>query len=273
MSDRKTQSNRTNALQSTGPVTVVGKARASQNAIQHGILSAKLLLPSESPNEFAALLSQLQVELVPVGTLECVLVERIAIAIWRQRRLIGAEAAKIQVQQQSLSASELIYVLADTGLTLSDHDWIKEVARAPPDQASLQADLDELDLPDHAGQLDWPTFLKKYPRAWQDMCEEAELPEGLPAAGQLVFVQDYLGGIGTSLGGWYIAQSTHLRKLLRLVNALLLVRQAATMPVEADVLARYQSALDNDVYKATRALREQQKFRLDQAAMTAAPIE
>ena len=71
MSDRKTRSNRTNALQSTGPVTVIGKARASQNAIQHGILSAKLLLPSENQNEYAALLSQLQLELVAVGTLEC----------------------------------------------------------------------------------------------------------------------------------------------------------------------------------------------------------
>ena len=137
MSDRKTRSNRTNALQSSGPVTVVGKARASQNAIQHGILSAKLLLPSENQNEYAALLSQLQLELVPVGMLECALVERIAIAIWRQRRLIGAEAAKIQVQQQSLSLAELNYVAAFAHVKYSEHDWIKEIARDPPDQDSL----------------------------------------------------------------------------------------------------------------------------------------
>ncbi len=273
MTDRKTESNRANALQSTGPTSAAGKARASQNAQQHGILSGKLLLPSENANEFTALLQQLQMELTPVGLLECALVERIAIALWRQRRLVSAETATINLQQQSLSGKEYGAIMALLGLSYSDKDWVDSIARDPPDQADLQADVNELDKADEAGAWDLPTFRKKYPRAWQDLTAEVELPDGLPVTQQLDYVQDYFSQNGETLGQWQTAQGHHLRKLLRVVSALAMVRQAATLPVNSDVLTRYQSALDNDVYKATRALREQQNFRLEQAAINAKPIE
>lgn len=39
-------------------------------------------------------------ELAPTGTLEQILVERIAVAIWRQRRLVKVETARIQTAQR-----------------------------------------------------------------------------------------------------------------------------------------------------------------------------
>ena len=146
---RRTQANKQNAMQSTGPRTAAGKAASSSNAVQHGILSRHLILPGESRDEFDLLLQQLITEQQPVRTLEQALVERMAGALWRHRRLVAAETAQLQLQQ---------------------------------------------------------------------------------------------------------------------------TRQAALQPRAADVLSRCQSSLDNDLYKAVRVLRETQRHRIEQAALTAKPI-
>ncbi len=96
----KAKSNKRNAQQSTGPRTVAGKAKSAANALSHGILSSHLLLPDENEEQWAELLAQLMTELQPVGTLEQILVERIAVAAWRQRRLVRVETARIQVGQR-----------------------------------------------------------------------------------------------------------------------------------------------------------------------------
>ena len=83
---RRTQANKQNAMQSTGPRTAAGKAASSSNAVQHGILSRHLILPGESRDEFDVLLQQLMTEQQPVGTLEQALVERMAVALRRQSR-------------------------------------------------------------------------------------------------------------------------------------------------------------------------------------------
>ena len=43
----------------------------------------------------------LQVQLRPVGVLELSLVEKIAVTLWRQRRLVGAETASIELELTS----------------------------------------------------------------------------------------------------------------------------------------------------------------------------
>src|SRR5659263_138113 len=82
----------------TGQKTEVGKARSSENAIRHGVLSRKLLLPDESAADDQDLLSALLGELSPIGVVEQLLVERIAVSIWRQRRMVGAETAAVAEQ-------------------------------------------------------------------------------------------------------------------------------------------------------------------------------
>ena len=96
----KAKSNKRNAQQSTGPRTAAGKTKSAANALSHGILSRDLLLPDEDEGQWAELLAQLMTELQPVGTLEQILVERIAVAAWRQRRLVRVETARIQVGQR-----------------------------------------------------------------------------------------------------------------------------------------------------------------------------
>ncbi len=44
--------NQLNALRSTGPRTVTGKAQSSVNARKHGILSRQLIIEGESAEDF-----------------------------------------------------------------------------------------------------------------------------------------------------------------------------------------------------------------------------
>ena len=83
-SPRKIAANRRNAQKSTGPKTSQGKTISSWNSTRHGLLSSRLpLLYGRSKKQFTRLLRSLQQDLEPIGTLEEVLVEKIAHEYWR----------------------------------------------------------------------------------------------------------------------------------------------------------------------------------------------
>jgi hypothetical protein len=98
-SPKQLEANRRNAQRSTGPRTPAGKERVKFNALRHGLLAKSVILPirsrSEKQNHFDALLAQLIDELKPVGILEDMLVEKIAVSYWRLRRALRAEAGEI----------------------------------------------------------------------------------------------------------------------------------------------------------------------------------
>jgi hypothetical protein len=88
-----------NARKSTGPRTAEGKRRSSQNARKHGLYSnanffwdAAIAL-GEDPRDFERLLKGLVLARQPADTLEMVLVEDIALLVWKKARLDRAEAA------------------------------------------------------------------------------------------------------------------------------------------------------------------------------------
>src|SRR5437588_823079 len=83
----KPSANRANARKSTGPRTAEGKARASLNAISHGLFCKDLVLPGES-QEVLKLLRRLWISsLNPQDIAEMWLVDRIVAANWKLRRL------------------------------------------------------------------------------------------------------------------------------------------------------------------------------------------
>jgi hypothetical protein len=96
---KKIEANRRNSLLSTGPKTSRGKRHSRRNALKHGILASVLLIRSgegaEDACEFDKLLAALHRDLVPIGQLEEMMVERIAVCWWRQRRAILREAELI----------------------------------------------------------------------------------------------------------------------------------------------------------------------------------
>jgi hypothetical protein len=96
-SEKQIRANQQNAQKSSGPKSAEGKSKVSGNRITHGILSDKLLLTGDNPQDYQSLLDNLQAQLRPVGALELSLVEKIDVTLWRQRRLISAETASIEL--------------------------------------------------------------------------------------------------------------------------------------------------------------------------------
>ena len=265
----RTLANEKNALKSTGPRTLAGKASSSANAVQHGILSRHLILPGESRGEFDALLSQLLAEHKPVGTIEMAIVERMAIALWRQRRLIAAETGRVRLQQMIITVEDHVRIKQISGVI--DPEYIKDVARNPlPNLIDLEMDLAECkswlaETPADAEKdlLSWPIRL---PRLWDKLAEQgrAKTPEELIKGlsrdkGDLKMLVDRL--------------RLDILKLHRVASAVHQTQQATLIPHESDIFSRYQTHLDNDLYKAMRVLRDAQTHRLHQAAVNATPIE
>jgi hypothetical protein len=90
-SDNQITANRENARLSTGPKTPDGKAHSARNATRHGLLSREAVLPEEDPEEFRELLASLEDEFQPATPSEQLLVESMASAQWRLRRLTRIE--------------------------------------------------------------------------------------------------------------------------------------------------------------------------------------
>src|SRR5512135_3227395 len=87
--------NRQNATKSTGPRTLAGKLRSRRNAVKHGVLASKALIAfgqgAEDTAAYRKLLADLYRDFSPQGRMEEVLVEKIAVCIWKQGRFLATE--------------------------------------------------------------------------------------------------------------------------------------------------------------------------------------
>ena len=83
---------------STGPITQAGKAVSSMNRLTHGCRSVQIILRSEDPAEYAALIRGWVQQYHPQNPAERILVEQTAHAQWyllrNQRRFDEADHAK-----------------------------------------------------------------------------------------------------------------------------------------------------------------------------------
>ncbi len=87
VSERKASANRANAQRSTGPRTPAGKARASLNALRHGILAKaafNLVIEGEERRaEFEAIVAGLAQEYQPRTITEHMMVQQLAGCYWK----------------------------------------------------------------------------------------------------------------------------------------------------------------------------------------------
>ena len=99
ISQKQLEANKANA-QKGGVKTEEGKQIVKYNALKHGLLAKEIVVTigegAENPEEFNRLLVDLQEQLNPVGTLEEMLVEKIAAAYWRLRRAYNYEVGLIR---------------------------------------------------------------------------------------------------------------------------------------------------------------------------------
>lgn len=98
--EKQSEANKQNALVSTGPMTVKGKAIVAQNAVKHGIFVKDSIITAgdgkEDKQEYRELVDGLILSLNPSGQMECLLVEKIAVDFWRLRRVLRFETGSIR---------------------------------------------------------------------------------------------------------------------------------------------------------------------------------
>ena len=177
--------NQENSKLSTGAKTSEGKAIVAQNAIKHGLLSHKLILGEEDLDCWKILLNGLVETLLPVGMIEQLLVEKIAISFWRQRRLVGAEVAAIRISA------------------------ITESKRLDLEIENIESDL--------------------------------------------YFVMD-INQRTKEVKNRLVSEFQEIKRLVQIKS---------TAPISDELLIRYSTGLDNELYKAITAFRKEQEIRLN----------
>ena len=138
---KKIESNRKNALKSTGPKTPEGKARSRLNAMKHGLLAERVITPEDVSNgnyeDFFALYYEMFSLYHPQSRLEEELVERIISIFWRLKRIL-------KIEQQILFQGIFSAKHADTKLGeafLSDSDGSNGILKLSRYEVSLERSL------------------------------------------------------------------------------------------------------------------------------------
>ncbi len=92
-SEKQRQASRTNGAKSKGPKSPEGKAVSKFNGLKHGLRAEHVVLPGEDPLAFEAERQGWIQDWKPISHTRAILVERAAVASWRLRRAVKAEAA------------------------------------------------------------------------------------------------------------------------------------------------------------------------------------
>ncbi len=85
-----------------GPRTAAGKAVARLNRVAHGMDASTPVIPSESTAEWEAHRAGIAEALAATNALEAELVDRIALLLWRLRRVVRYETAVVAIEQESV---------------------------------------------------------------------------------------------------------------------------------------------------------------------------
>jgi hypothetical protein len=239
-----------------------GKQTVSNNAIKHGVFSKTLILTDEDPDEYKSLLNQLFNELHPSGLLEQTLVERIALTLWRQRRLVRAETANIEIGRSSKQI--VLAVNQELELSYTSRE-LKESDLIPFDLTHYkwcESILNELDELSQQQSLDFNKIKNIAPHVYQQLQNDAQDLALTPVKFLQNFEQpfDYFDEIRD-----YCLKEIQKKHQHQMVSAVVeLVKSKSVILKEKlrDSLCKYQVMLDNELYKAMKALRDAQEWRM-----------
>ncbi len=141
-SPAQTEARRENSRKSSGPRTCRGKRHSSRNALKHGLYSdvqyfyweaAREL--GEDPGQFFRLYAGLLAARPPADALEQVLVEDIAVLIWKKARLERAESAVqvCNVRKHDLERRKQFMQVGHDGTTMSQAEMLEKGLRVTLD--------------------------------------------------------------------------------------------------------------------------------------------
>jgi hypothetical protein len=179
--------------------------------------------------------------------------------------LAQAEAASLSIQTQAKHIAK--------GVTQAMYDFpyldpISEEDLEPVDQVYQQwcaQILTELENLDAVGINGWRDLQKLAPSIYEELQHDARQEGGN------ITVTDYLNlqEIGITeyleqLRGIYSAELEKLNQkpLIQQMAKWVQAKDSITFGETERLFSRYQTSLDNELYKALKALREQQKFRM-----------
>lgn len=258
------KANRQNAKRSTGPTSIQGKLKVSQNAITHGIFATAPLLESENQEEYQLLYDSLFKELMPASQLEAALVERIIHSIWRQKRLEKAEAAKISIEQLP---QQLIFEVNAT-MMRDPKEWVQiEDLKGEKDHKkfqvnkAIQEELEGLDI-QSINSASASSITQQAPYIFHHLKLEAKnqnmsLESFLDDAPK---VTEYLSAL--KRGSEKFVSKSITRQFAKIVSDLISQTKLIPKPMMIEQFMKYQVQLDNDLYKAINELRKLQEWRL-----------
>jgi hypothetical protein len=294
-SSKRAESNRCNALKSTGPRTIEGKRRSSLNSIKHGVLSkAPVLAHVESEEEWLAHRGAVFDALQPSNHVEDFLVERIAMQAWRLVRLARYESERLSLNQERVDedvneqwlrthddlgwpeqARECADFARDGDARISE--FIDALEREDLDSLSGQTASWTLELAaEVSGVKGWDGLCEP---AWQDCAEPAEFRWTGPLAWEYVqVVANAAGEDARKLLSKAKREATW--KWLRAVRkSAAIEKRVARMRVNRLLLgaaglqtvARYEAHLERSLYRALHEFQRLQGRRSGRKA--AAPID
>ena len=107
LSLQKISANRKNAQLSTGPKTALGKAKSALNAVKHGIFTKECLknISDEEARDYEALRLGVFESLKPKDQMQAILCDKIAIDVWRLRKVLAFEQGTSHLETLNLDAS------------------------------------------------------------------------------------------------------------------------------------------------------------------------
>lgn len=206
-----------------------------------------------------------------MGTLEQLLVEKIAVATWKQLRLAMAESASIELDRSMMVSSNRKAIGVVMGL-----DWVEP-------EVSIE-ELEPLSEGDEV-QLAWCNkAVKERKEISYEVLKQsniARLKTDAPtiyeqldneAKSEYMSLDEYVAHLNADsddgLYQWAVDLQQWASKELARINrrGIVLaignqVRAKRTSPIHNELLARYQAGIDNELYKAIEALRKQQEWR------------
>ncbi len=179
----KLEANRRNARKSTGPRTKAGKDRAKRNGISHGVFCNDIVLSDESQQDFDNLRAGFLLQLRPADVIELMLVDRIASASWKLRRMNRVEALTIEASARR-DAEELDEAREEEGAPISP----------TLTQARMMLDRDSVALERlarHAQRLE--LSINRSLKELHEMRKRTQSPSGSPEA-EALFAPEVIDG-------------------------------------------------------------------------------
>ena len=284
VSEKQLEANIKNA-QKGGVKTPEGKEIVKYNALKHGLLAKEVVITigdgAENPEEFNTLLGDLMLQLQPEGTLEEMLVEKIAVAYWRLRRAYRYEVGLIRNKLDD--ATDDYYENTDYEghkFNKTDEEIEQDIKQEQENLEGWEKDKEQLtamhkegksleEIYDWEGNWDWLTDKVSHilPEMDEDTTlEPKEMRELLNT--QAKWSDDQIWQVHIELCDDRIKH--HREQILsfekqKVKNKLRIqvIKKLGSIPSkdELDRLLRYEGAIERQLYKAINQLERQQRLR------------